>query len=326
MKKKILLTVLLLSLIIVSGCAKKTKLEDGDKVVALIDGYQVTSQTLYEKLKTKNGLNVLVDLIDTDIVNKEIKDSNEYRTWGLKELENVKNQYTAFGYDFNQAITSSGYQNETEFMNYLIFNHKKEIIAKKFIKANLSDKDVETYYNDNITGELTIKHILITPDVTATMGDEEKAKFEKEAYNKALDIINKINNKEITFEQAVLEHTKDDATKNKEGLLAPFDKLNVGDYGLDLFNTAIKLKDEEVYSKPLLTKYGYHIIKKIKMTDKPEFDKVKDSISDTIVETKFEADTNLTNKTWVDIRTKYNIKINDTELDEFYKSSTISFK
>jgi parvulin-like peptidyl-prolyl isomerase len=324
MKKKLL--VLTLLLIVVSGCTKQTKVDNGDTVVATIDGYTVTAQNLYEKLKTKDGINVLVDMIDESIVNKEIKDSKEYTEWGVKELDNVKKQYQAFGYDFYEGITSAGFKTETEFMNYLIFNHKKEEVAKNFIKDNINEKEINDYYEKNITGKLSSKHILITPDINNSMTDEEKKVKEKEAENTALDIIKKINKGEITFEQAVLDYSKDDASRNKEGQLATFNKLDSGDYTEEFFNTVSKLKDNEITNKPIKTKYGYHIVKKVSLSEKPKLEDVISSIKDTILESKIKDDDKLLTTSWVDIRKKYNIVINDTEMNESYKANTVTFK
>ena len=83
MKKK-LLVVLGACLLTVTGCGKVPKLENGQEVVASIDGFNLTAEDLYEELKDANGVNIIINKIDEYIADKEIKDSKEAEEYAKK--------------------------------------------------------------------------------------------------------------------------------------------------------------------------------------------------------------------------------------------------
>ena len=71
-------------------------------------------------------------------------------------------------------------------------------------------------YDENIFGDIRTKHILISIDTLDGMTTEEKNNKEKEALNKAKDIIKKLNNGE-DFDKLAKEYSTDKATKDKGG-------------------------------------------------------------------------------------------------------------
>ena len=67
--KKAILLVIVLGLM--TGCGT-AKLSDGkESVVTFKDNAGISAETLYEKLKDKHGVEVLVNLIDTELLSKE---------------------------------------------------------------------------------------------------------------------------------------------------------------------------------------------------------------------------------------------------------------
>ena len=113
MKKK-LLVVLGACLLTVTGCGKVPKLENGQEVVASIDGFNLTAEDLYEELKDANGVNIIINKIDEYIADKEIKDSKEAEEYAKKQIESLKTQYEMYNMDFSAALKSNGYANEDE--------------------------------------------------------------------------------------------------------------------------------------------------------------------------------------------------------------------
>ena len=73
------------------------------------------------------------------------------------------------------------------------------------VKKGLTDKEIQKYYDENIFGDIRTKHILISIDTLDGMTTEEKNNKEKEALNKAKDIIKKLNNGEDPQKTAVRE-------------------------------------------------------------------------------------------------------------------------
>lgn len=318
MTKKIILLIMISLLL--GGCAKEAKL-DNNNVVASVDGYEVKAEDLYKSLKAKNGANILIDMLDAHIANKNIKDSEELERFAKEEMAKNEKQYALYGYSWNQVLQQLGFSNNSEYLNYLKINRKKIIMVENFLKESLSEKEIQKYYDDNIYGEITAKHILID----LSEGSSEQEKYNN-ALNKAKDIINKLNKDEITWDKAVKEYSKDTLTNTKEGLLNPFKKDDVKGYGEEFFMAANALENGKYTVSPVKSKYGYHIIYKVFSTERPKLETKLEEIKNALIKEKQEKDQNLNSKTWVKIREKNNIKIMDTDLNEIYKGSTSNLK
>ena len=90
--KKILLSTLACAFLL-TGCGTIPKLENGEEVVAEIDGKSFTANDLYLKLKSYYGTSALVDMINTQIAEKEIETDDDARKYAKSELENIKYMY-----------------------------------------------------------------------------------------------------------------------------------------------------------------------------------------------------------------------------------------
>ena len=72
MKKRIII-VLMLALVM-CGCGKVSKLSDGsDAVVSFKENESISVDNLYENMKDRYAINVLIDMIDKEILLKNIK-------------------------------------------------------------------------------------------------------------------------------------------------------------------------------------------------------------------------------------------------------------
>ncbi|MBO5945593.1 MAG: peptidylprolyl isomerase, partial [Clostridia bacterium] len=115
---------------------------------------------------------------------------------------------------------------------------------KVLSQVNVSDKDLETYYEENkdkfMTEEgVNASHILV---------DTEE---------KALEILASIKAGEVTFEEAASQHSS--CPSGKSG-------GNLGDFGrgqmVPEFDTAVfEMQVGEVTETPVKTQFGYHLIK-----------------------------------------------------------------
>ena len=71
-------------------------------------------------------------------------------------------------------MKQAGYETEDQLLDEIILQYKKDKVVEKYAEEQITDEEVENYYNENIFGEITAKHILIKPETTSTMSDEEK--------------------------------------------------------------------------------------------------------------------------------------------------------
>lgn len=315
MKRKILYGILCLGLLTVTGCGKIPTLKNGEEVAASIEGYKVSANDLYDELKSKNGASVLIDMIDKYIADKEIETTQEIEDAAKENLEQIKAQYEQYNMDFNDVLKQAGYKNEKELLNDLIIDEKKSKMVDKYIADNLTDEEIQEYYDTEITGELTAKHILIKPETTDDMSDEEVKEAENKAKKQAEDIIKKLDNGE-DFEKLAKKYSDDEGTASEGGLLSNFTK---GDVVTEFWEEAEKLKDGKYSSEPVKSQYGYHIILRVSQKDKPKLKDVKDTIIDALVEEKKNEDQNIDTTAWAEIRKEYKLKINDSDLNNDYK-------
>lgn len=306
--------ILLIINIIIIVLGHRVKLTDGKEILASVDGKDITADEVYENIKGVYGTNALVTLIDEYIVSQEISDDSSYKTEAEEQVSSIKSQYESAGYEWETILSNYGYANEDALLSEVKLSLMQEQIAKDYLKEDISDSEIQKYYDENIYGDYTVKHILIAPDTTDDMTDEEKEAANETAKNTATEIINKLNNGE-DWATLVSEYSDDEGSVDDEGLIENFTKGDVED---DFFEATLKLEDGKYTTEPVKTTYGYHVILKISNTEKDSLDKVKDEILETLVENKLEEDDNLYTETWANIRKTYNLTINDTVIENKY--------
>lgn len=309
----LLLTIILI--IVIKG--HETQLSNGKEVIASVDGKKFVSEDLFNKLKEKYGTNILVNMVDEYIVSKEVKNNDEAKEDAKAQLDSLKKQYESQGMEFSTVLTNYGYDNEDQLLQEMIVESNKEIVAKKYIKKNITEKEIKKYYDDEIYGDYNAKHILITPDTSDDATEEEQEKAEKTAKKKAEEVIKKLNNGE-KWDTLVKKYSDDEGSKKDKGLIENFTKGDVVD---EFFNSVLELKDGEYTKKPVKSEYGYHIIFRVSASDKPSLKDSKDTILDELVTKKVADDTNLISNTWVDIRKKYHLEIKDTKVKNVYHNT-----
>jgi len=264
--KKTLLTlgvcVLVLGLV---GCGQISTLKDGKEVVASVKGKKFSAEDLYQKLKAQGGETTLINMIDEFIVNKEIETDEDDETYAESQIESYKSSYESYGQDFNEALTSAGYKDEDALKNALIIEHKKKTVAENYVKEQITDAEIEKYYEDNIYGDIEGKHILVAVDIDDDATDDEKTEAEKKAKEKAEKLIKKLD-KGADFEKLAKENSDDKGTASKGGKLT----ITYGDVVDEFWEGASNLKDKTYTKEPVKSEYGYHIIYRESAKDKPK--------------------------------------------------------
>lgn len=317
MKKKILiLSVCLCTLL--TGCGKSAKLKNGEEVVAKLKGKTITANDLYKELKNQGGEAVLINMIDSYIVDKEIKDDSDAKEYAKNYLNQLKAYYQSQGQDFDSVITSYGFANEKALLNSLTTDYKKQKVVEKYIAKDLSDDEIKAYYEKEIFGAQTVKHILIKPETKENMTDDEVTEAEAKALKEAKDIIKKLKKGE-KFEDLAKKYSDDAGTKEDGGLFADFTKDGVDS---DFWKASYQLEKGKYTEDPIKSAFGYHIILKVSSSEKPALDDVIDDIKDALVNEKISNDKDIQAKTWVKIRESYKLKISDSDINKDYKNHT----
>lgn len=302
--------------LMLTGCGKIATLKNGEEVVAKLDGKSITAEDLYDELKKQGGAITLTNMIDAFVVNKEIKTDDDAKSYADAQLSSYKKSYQSYGQDFNAALTSAGYSDENEFKDELILEYKKNIVTENYVKDELTDDEIQKYYDDNIYGDIEARHILISPNTKDDMTDDEKDKAEEKAKKEAEDIIKKLDEGE-DFANLAKEYSDDEGTASKGGKLT----VTYGSVVDEFWDGVNELKDGEYSKEPVKSEYGYHIIYRIKQKEKPKLDDVKDDVIDKLTEEKINNDSTLQTRALVALRKKYNLEISDDELKKSYDNS-----
>ncbi len=299
----VIIAILLIVLIFVS--TKNTKTSKGDDIVAKLNGKVITADELYSELKTQGGRSILTSMIDEYILDKEYKTTDEMKKTAEATVKSYKSSY---GDSYKTFLSNYGISDDSELKNILIQQSKQEKVVEAYIKKNITDSEMKSYYDSNIKGDIKASHILISVKENATDEDKEKAK------KKAEEIIEKLKNGE-DFAKLAKKYSDDDESKKDGGNLGYF---NTGDMVEAFEKAAYKLSVDEYTTEPVETTYGYHIIKKTGEKEKPSFEKSKSTIIEKIVDDKKENDTTITAKAMKALREKYKLNIKDKYLKKAY--------
>jgi len=317
MKKKILAVVACICVLFTSACTNNTELKDGKEVVGKINGKTITAEDLYAELKTQGGTSVFVGMIDNYIANKEIETTEAIKSEANSQLESLKSQYEESGQDFSAAMKNAGYKNEKVFKDLLILDIKKGKVVENYLKDKVSDSEINDYYEKNIEGEITARHVLVIPETNDDMSEDEILKAKEKAKKEAEDLVRRLNEGEKIADLAK-KYTDDEGSKESGGLIENITKDAVVE---PFYNALLDLKNNEYTKEPVESSYGYHVILRVSQKDKPKLKDVKNDVIDKIVEEKLAEDEELTTSTWVAIRKKYKLDIKDSEIKKGYNET-----
>jgi len=317
MKKKLL--ILASISLLMCGCGKVAKLSNGeDAVVTFKDNEAISVNELYEGVKESYALATLIDMIDTKILyleytNKD-KDIKEYVENNLDSMrENFKSDDELIA-TFN-SYYGTGFTDIKDFEDYLALNYLRNLATEDYAKSLVKEKEIKNYYKNSVVGDIEASHILITPNVTDDMTDEEKEKAEETAKKEAQDLIKKLNDG-AKFADLAKEYSDDEASAKDGGALGQFNK---GDMVESFEKAAYALKVNEYTKEPVESEYGYHIILKTKEHDKKELDEIKKEIIETLADEKLRNDATISIDALSNLRKEYDFEITDDELASQYR-------
>ncbi len=321
MKKKVLLAVLIL--FVATGCGEVPKLANGEEAMVTFDNAKlnISVDTLFAGLKDKYALNVLIDLIDRAILIDKYPDNEKEADAYIKEqLIAVKENYKdeSGKYDENALLQAlSQYYGMTtiaEFEEMLELSYYRTKAIEDYAKAEITEKQIKKYYDDEVDGDISCKHILISAKATEDMTDEEKKSAETEALNKAKNIIKELD-KGLKFDDLAKKYSDDKSNSEKGGDLGYFNK---GDMVDSFEKAAYGLKINTYTKTPIKSEFGYHIILKTGEKEKASLDDSKAKIIETLAKELQTSDSTLPINALVDLRKEYGFKIEDSDIKSKY--------
>ena len=207
------------------GCGKVSKLSDGKDAVVSFEGIEnISVDSLYDNMKDRYAVSILIDMIDTEILNKEYENkSKEADDYADNQIKTLQKSYESEEELLNAINSYYGYQTIKEFKEYIKLNYLRDLATTDYAKKQITDKEIDAYYETDIVGDIEASHILITADVKDDATEDEKKKAEEKAEKDAKQIIEKLNNGE-DFKELAKTYSKDESNKDNGGALGKFNK------------------------------------------------------------------------------------------------------
>lgn len=324
--KKIIIPVLV-TLLLITGCKQVPKLENGKEKVVSFEKDGIAVDDFYDEMKSKIGLNTLINMIDKKITDEKFKEvtdeekayiENQIKTEQLYYEYLYKNNYSSY----EQYVKEKYGVNTTDELNEIFrLSYRRNQLVEKYLKEHITDDEIQKYFDDKYIGDIEASHILITANYNDDATDDEKKKAEDEALNTAKEVIKKLNDGG-DFAALAKEYSKDGSADNGGAL----GRFGTGDMVAEFEEAAYKLEVGKYTKEPVKTKFGYHIILKTKDYGKGELKDAKDKIVESIFNEKVSSDENISYKTLIDIRDDYGLSIEDSRLKEQYDNYKYGFQ
>ena len=278
--------------------------EFGNETIATVKGGTIKKNQLYDEMKKAYSVNYALDLVDKEILKNKYKLSDDQK----KEVEEQADYYlttyqTYYGYTEEQFLSENGFSTKDEFIEYLTLNYKRDLYYVDYLKTIIEQDKIQSYYDENVYGEIDTKHILvsITDDVT-----DEQAKAT------AQEIIAKLDSGK-TFDE-VAEEYKDKATYEDLGYNG-FNSSLVSEYV-----EASKALENGTYSKePVKTDFGYHVIYKVDQKEKPTLEEATNDIVKALATDVETDDPYIKYKALIQLREESNLSFKDSKFKNEYK-------
>ncbi len=314
MKKKLLIT--LCGLLLLSGC-KNAKLKGGDTDLVTFDERKpISTQQLYDELKEFYGADVLTTLVDTYLLEDMYNETKEERQYVKQQMKSAEEAAKSMGVTTDlYLLYYYGVPNKDMYEKQLKLDYKRGIYATDYSKENVTDTQINEYYEKEVIGDIEASQILIAVDTSKSKTDDDKKASIEAAKKKAQDVIKQLKDGE-DFATLAQKYSDDSLTASKGGSLG---KVNKSDVSTAVINALIALKDGEYTTSPVEDTNGYYILYRTSQDEKKELDdELKESIISTIAEETANNTENYKLIAMKALREKNGMKINDSQLEKAF--------
>ena len=317
--KKVLIPMLVV-LLLVTGCKKIPKLDDGKEAVVSLKNGLISVDDLYDEMKSKYALSVLIDMIDKQILNEKYESNDEETEYIKNQKANDESYYNvlyANSYKTYESYLQARYgiNNANDLDEVFELQYRRDLATKDYAKSLITDSEINDYYENEFIGDIEASHILITADYASGATSEEKSAAEEAALNQAKEIIEKLNNGE-DFAELAKQYSKDGSASNGGAL----GRFGHGDMVSEFETAAYKLAVGEYTKEPVKTQYGYHIIMKTQEYEKDALEDAKEEIIETLRDRKISEDSQISYKALEALRKEYDLTIEDSTLNQQYEN------
>ncbi|POH10643.1 peptidylprolyl isomerase [Fructilactobacillus sanfranciscensis] len=239
-----------------------------DKTVVTTNGGKITQEQYYNKMKqTQQGKQELQQMILNKVLEHKYGDKVK-----KSEVNNQLKQYKSqYGSEFSAMLQQQG-MTESQLKGSIRDNLllKQAVLAK----TSFTDKDLQKQFK-SYEPKVTVKAI--------TVKDKDTAQT----------VISELQNGK-KFDTLAKKYSTDDTTKNKGGLLPPFDNTSTS-VDSKVKKSAFSLKNGQYTTEPVKTDAGYEVIEMVKHPSKGSWKDHKSELKDQLATSRMNNSTTLHN-------------------------------
>lgn len=307
----LLVIVIVESVLLITGAFTKIpKNANGEDIaVSLNDGTNFTVNDIYNELKKQYALSEIISMVDSKILNTEYANKkNEVDEYAKGILNNLKANYDSDA-DLEEALQNYGYNSVDAYLDVVKTSKLQSYATDDYAKTLITNDEIKKYYDEKYYADMSGVHILVKP-TSSNQADQDNAK------KKAQDIINAIKaevKKGTDIKEAFSKYSSDTSVTYED--LGTF---NYSQMDEAFSKAAYALKVNEMSSTPCKSSFGYHVILKTGEVDKKSMDDAKEEILTKLASEKTADDNTIQTKAMVNLRNKYGLTINDSEIKNYY--------
>lgn len=282
---------------------------NGGTKVARVNSKNLTTKSLFNKMKNYLSINVFLEDVDNAILKNKYKLDTDEIDDLKKSAQGYIDMYASYyGYTQEEFLKQNGFNSFDDFLDYLSLDYKRTVYFYETIEKQLDKDAIKKYYDENAFGKVNTKHILVQTSEEIT---------DEKALELANEIIGRLDNGEDfdTLSEEYKEKYPDTVVAEDLGNKGAFDKLD------EAYVEGMKALNKGEYSKtPVKSSFGYHIILCVDKSDKTEEISRKDrmAIIQELGSEIINKDSDLFTKTLIQMRKDAKLKIYDKDLKNKY--------